>query len=172
MACALTQGYALDCKDSSGGIVEVYFMAKAGATSIAEASGVVTGITKAVGHRFWKYELPKETGSFKETLTVSVANGSVFYASELQVVINKLSVAVRNEMKLLAQQTLVAVVKDNNNLFWMLGTERGVDLVSAESGSGTAYGDRSGSTLTFNGSEPSPMRQVNSSVASALETAG
>ena len=27
MACALTQGYTLDCKDSLGGITEVYFMA-------------------------------------------------------------------------------------------------------------------------------------------------
>ena len=84
MPCALTSGYTLDCKDSSGGIVEVYFIERGNVSSIAEASGVVTGLTKASGKRFWKYELPKETGSLTETMTGNVQNGTVFYASELK----------------------------------------------------------------------------------------
>ena len=110
MACALTQGYALDCKDSSGGIVEIYFIEKANVTSVTEASGVVTALTKATGKRFWKYELPKQTGSLTETITGSIENGTIFYASELILIVNKLNVAVRNEIKLLAQNTLMAVL--------------------------------------------------------------
>ncbi len=69
MPCSLTSGYALDCKDSAGGITEVYFIEKGNVSSIAaNASGVVTGITKASGKRFWKYELPKETGNFTHNL--------------------------------------------------------------------------------------------------------
>lgn len=171
-SCALSAGYTLDCKDSSGGIVEVYFIEKGNLTTIATASGVVTGITKASGKRFWKYELPKETGSLVETITASVQNGTVFYASELKIVVNKLSVAVRNEMKLLAQNTLVAVAKDNNGKYWMIGKSRGVDLTGGTAGTGTAFGDRSGFDLTFGGSEPEPMFEVDSTVAAALETAG
>lgn len=172
MACALTQGYALDCKDSSGGIVEIYFIEKANVTSVTEASGVVTALTKATGKRFWKYELPKQTGSLTETITGSIENGTVFYASELILIVNKLNVAVRNEIKLLAQNTLMAVVKDNNSKFWMVGKDRGIDLTTGTSGTGTAFGDRSGYSLTFSGSEPAPMLEVNSAVAGALETAG
>lgn len=171
MACALTQGYALDCKDSAGGIVEVFFIEKANAT-ISDASGVVTGITKASGKRFYKWELPKDTGSLTETITGSIENGTVFYASELVIVVNKLAVNVRNEIKLLAQNTLVAVAKDNNGKYWMVGKDRGVDLTTGTSGTGTAFGDRSGYSLTFSGSEPEPMLQVQASVAAALETAG
>lgn len=171
MACALTQGYALDCKDSAGGIVEIYFIEKGNAT-ISEASGVVTGITKASGKRFYKWELPKDTGSLNETITGSIENGTVFYASELILVVNKLNVNVRNEIKLLAQNTLVAVAKDNNGKYWMVGKDRGVDLTTGTSGTGTAFGDRSGYSLTFTGAEPSPMCQVEASVAAALETAG
>ena len=65
MSCALTSGYSLDCKDSSGGITEVYFIEKANVSSVATASGVVTALTKAAGKRFWKYELPKESICFQ-----------------------------------------------------------------------------------------------------------
>lgn len=172
MPCALTSGYALDCKDSSGGIVEIYFMEKANATTISEASGVVTGITKATGKRFYKYELPKETGSLTETINGNVQNGTIFYSSELKLIVNKLNTTVRNEIKLLAQNTLLAVAKDNNGKYWLVGKSRGVDLTTGTSGTGTAFGDRSGYDLTFTGSEPEPMIEVNSSVAAALETAG
>lgn len=172
MACALTQGYALDCKDSSGGIVEIYFIEKANVTTVGEASGVVTSLTKATGKRFWKYELPKQTGSLTETITGSIENGTIFYASELILIVNKLNVNTRNEIKLLAQNTLMAVVKDNNAKYWMVGKDRGIDLTTGTSGTGTAFGDRSGYSLTFSGSEPSPMLEVEASVAAALETQG
>ncbi len=46
MSCALTQGYTLDCRDSLGGIVEVYFTEAANVTASTEASGVITALTK------------------------------------------------------------------------------------------------------------------------------
>jgi hypothetical protein len=147
-------------------------MEKANATTIATASGVVTGITKASNKRFYKYELPKQTGALTETINGSVENGTVFYSSELQIVVNKLSTAVRNEIKLLAQNTLLAVVKDNNGKYWMVGKSRGVDLTTGTLGTGTAFGDRSGYSLTFTGQEPEPMIEVDSTTAAALETQG
>jgi len=172
MSCALTSGYSLDCKDSSGGITQVYFIEKANVSSVATASGVVTGLTKAAGKRFWKYELPKETGNFTNNPQVSTENGTLFFEQGLTIVINKLSASVNTELKLLAQNVLIAVVKDNNNKFWMLGKERGIDMAASESGSGTAFGDRSGYTLNFTGKEPDKLYEVNSFVAAALETAG
>jgi hypothetical protein len=162
----------LDCKDNSGGILEVYFIERGAVTSIAEASGVVTGLTKASGKRFWKYELPKETGSLTENMTGNIQNGTVFYASELKIVVNKLNVTIRNEIKLLAQATMIAVAKDNNGKYWLIGRTSGIDLTTGTLGTGTAFGDRSGFDMTFSGSEPEPMLEVNSTIASALETPG
>ena len=51
MPCALTQGYVLDCKDSLGGITEVYFMAAQDVSTTTEASGVITAITKKAGKK-------------------------------------------------------------------------------------------------------------------------
>ena len=173
MPCALTQGYNLDCKDSAGGITEVYFIERGNVSSIAaNASGVITGITKAGGKRFWKYELPKETGSFTHNPTVSTENGTLFFEQNLTIVVNKLAADINTELKLLAQNILIAVVKDNNNKFWMLGKERGLDMSGSTSGSGTAFGDRSGYSLVFVGKEPDQLYEVNSSVANALQTPG
>ena len=172
MPCALTQNYLIDCKDSAGGIVEVYFIASSDVTSYTEASGVITALVKATGKKFYKYQLVKETASVVETFTPSVENGTIFYEHVLTIVLNKLQVNTRNEIMLLAKNLLVAVAKDNNDKYWYLGAKRGLDISAGSGQTGTAYGDRNGYTLTFTGKEPEMSQEVSSSVASALTTAG
>lgn len=172
MSCALTQNYTLDCKDSLGGLTEVYFIEEANVTSYTAASGVITALTKAAGKKFYKYELVKGTSSFVENVNASVENGTIFYQQELTLVLNKLQVNTRNEILLLSKNVLGVVVKDNNGLYWYLGLTRGMDVTAGSGQSGTAEGDRSGYTLTFTGKEPEMAHSVASNVASALTTAG
>ncbi len=172
MSCALSQSYTLDCKDSLGGIVEVYFMASQDVASYTVSGGVVTALTKDTGKRFYKYELVKATSNFVENINASVENGTIFYQQELTVVLNKLQVNTRNEILLLAKNLLVAVAKDNNGKYWYLGLTRGLDITAGSSQSGTAEGDRSGYTLTFTAKEPELAPEVNSTVAGQLTTAG
>lgn len=168
MACALTQGYTLDCKDSLGGIKAVWLIAHANVSSITEASGIVSVITKASGKVFYKYELVKNTGSLTETITSSVENGTVFYAQELSIVLNKLQANTRNEILLLAKNTLMAVVQDSNDKYWLLGRYSGLDVTGGTAASGTAQGDRNGYTLTFTGGEKELSPEVNSSIIAGL----
>jgi hypothetical protein len=172
MACALTQGYTLDCRDSLGGITEVYFMAFQDVSSTTEASGVITALTKVAGKRFYKYELTKGTSVMTENVNSNVQNGTLYFTPELTIILNKLQANTRNELLLLAKNLLVAVAKDNNGKYWYLGKTRGIDLTAGSATSGTAEADRSGYTLTFAGAEPSLSPEVNSAVAAALTTAG
>lgn len=172
MACALTQGYTLDCRDSLGGITEVYFMAFQDISSTTEASGVITALTKVAGKRFYKYELTKGTSVMTENVNSNVQNGTLYFTPELTIILNKLQANTRNEILLLAKNLLVAVAKDNNGKYWYLGKTRGIDLTAGSATSGTAEADRSGYTLTFAGAEPSLSPEVNSAVAAALTTAG
>jgi hypothetical protein len=168
MACALTQGYVLDCKDSLGGITEVYFMSKQDLSSYTAASGVVTAITKASGKKFYKYELVKETSSVTETINTSVENGTIFYQQELVTILNKLQVNSRNEILLLAKNLLVAIAKDNNGKYWIMGLTNGIDMTAGTGQTGTAYGDRSGYSLTFTGKEPELAYEVSGSIIAGL----
>lgn len=168
MACALTQGYTLDCRESLGGIKAVWLIAHANVSSVTEASGVVSAITKAAGKVFYKYELVKNTGALTETVTASVENGTVFYAQELSIVLNKLQANTRNEILLLAKNTLMAVVQDANDKYWLVGRYTGLDVTGGTAATGTAQGDRSGYTLTFTGGEKELAPEVNSGIIAGL----
>lgn len=167
MACALTQGFVLDCKESVGGIKSVRFVEFDNVASIAYAAGVAT-LTMVASKKFWKYAQVRETSSFTETITANVQNGTIFYQQELTAILNKLAAATRNEILLLAKNRLMAIVEDMNGAFWLLGAKNGVDITGGNSATGTASGDRNGYTLTFQGMEADPMWSVSSGAISAI----
>jgi hypothetical protein len=169
-SCALTSGYTLDCRDSVGGVIEMYFIEAGNVSSITEASGVVTTITKASGKVFRKYEQDQDTAFFVENLNSNVQNGTIFYQQELTVVINKMATAIRNELLLLNKNRLIAVVKDANGSYWLLGKTRFLHATAGNSGTGTASGDRNGYTFTYTALEPSLAPSVDSSIIAGLLT--
>jgi hypothetical protein len=153
MACALTQSYTLDCKDSIGGLKAVWFAAIEDIDTWTGSAGTYSAVTMDASKYFWKYDLVKESSNFAEAVNTNVQNGTVFYAQTLEIILNKLQVNTRNEILLLAKNRLVALVEDNNSKIWVLGFDNGLDITGGGSGSGTAFGDRNGYTLTFTGNE-------------------
>ena len=172
MACALTSSYTLDCRDSVGGLVEIYFIEAGNVSSVTEASGVVTAITKASGKVFRKYEQDQDTAFFVENLNSNVQNGTLFYQQELTIVCNRMQTATRNELLLLAKNRLLAVAKDANGAYWLLGKTRFLHATAGNSGSGTASGDRNGYTFTFTALEPNLAPSVDSATVATLLTPG
>lgn len=158
----------LDCKDSTGGLKEVLFIEYANVESVTVAAGVATAINVATGKQFRRYQLPKETGFFTETLNANIQNGTQFYAQELTIVINKLRANVRSEVMLLAQNRLLAITLDNNGEYQLLGWENALDATGGDGGSGTAFGDRNGLTRVFSGQERAMAPFVDSDIIAAL----
>jgi len=166
MACALTQGFVLDCKESLGGVKSVRFVEFDNA-SMTYAAGVAT-ITMDAGKKFWLYSQVRETSSLTETITANVQNGTIFYQQEVVIVLNKLAAATRNEILLLAKNRLLAIVEDMNGNYWLLGAKNGLDITSGNSATGTASGDRNGYTLTFQAMEADPMWSVAAGTIAAI----
>lgn len=172
MSCALTQDITLDCIDAAGGVKEVYFIELNNVSAITEASGVVTAITKASAKFFRKYQLPKETGNFTDTWTVSVENGTAYAAQTLTIAIIKLQATVRNEIMLLGKNNLITVVVDRNGTGWLLGRELGLNMTTGKGETGTKLGDKSGYTLDFAGNEKELAPTVNAATLLTLQTPG
>ena len=166
MPCVLSQGMTIDCRDSIGGVKAVWFIAHQNVSAVTEASGVVSAITKT--GVFYKYNLVKSTASLVENINVSVENGSVGYAPELNIVLNKMMANTRNEIMLLAQNVLMAIVQDMNGKYWLIGKQNGIDVSAGNAGTGTAMTDRNGYTLTFTGVEPALAPEVQASVIATL----
>ena len=75
MACAIVSGYALDCRDTVGGIKKIYITELANVTTVSEnASGYVTAITKS--SKFFTYELePRGKNDFSQTIQADPSIG-------------------------------------------------------------------------------------------------
>jgi len=158
MACLLTQGFTVGCKDSTGGIVELYFgNYVAGMTITANATGTVTSLT---GTTVYKYEAVKQTSSTTEAIQVSVENGTVVYNPVVVFALNKSEQTKRNEVKLLAQAKMIIISKDQNGKYWLFGKANGMDMTEGSANSGLAFADRNGYDLTFGGFEPEPATEI------------
>tara|TARA_R110000803_G_scaffold87040_1_gene153638 strand:- start:125 stop:673 length:549 start_codon:yes stop_codon:yes gene_type:complete len=170
MSCPLTVGYNLDCRDSLGGVKSVRIATLADWVSLGATvvSGDVTAVTATspASQVFWKYEQLKETSSLTETINASAQNGTVYYSPEVAIVISKLATAMRNEIKLLAQNRLVAIVETNDEVpsYFVVGVSNGLDVSAGTSGTGTAYADLQGYNITMSGMEAAPMLKLAPSI--------
>lgn len=167
-ACPIPAGIALDCYDGKGGI-ETAYVAVVGdlATFTANTSGTITAMTLSSGKQFFTFALDKENATLNSTLTNSQENGSFFYAQELSFTVKKMTVDKRYTLKLLAQNRLMIIVKDNNGKYWLMGKTGAILATSADT-TGKAYGDLNGYTLTFNSNEPDDIYEVTSSLIATL----
>ena len=156
MACDLTSGRLLDCKDSVGGIRSILLMPLDDYAPTYTAT-VLSAVTAATGYR---YDLPKATGSYSEAITVSTENGTVFYEDTLTIKLHRLDNAMRDELKLIAQNRLVCFILDNNNNQWAMGEVLGAELTAGTANTGTALGDAYAYDLTFMSQERDPMRNA------------
>jgi len=168
MACTLTTGFTLDCKDSIGGIKSVRFASLADWTALAAttASGEVTAIGSA-STVFYKYELRRETSSFNDDPQANQAVGSTYFKPTLNIIMNKLNTTKRNEILYLAKNRLVVIVETmqaevgGDGDFWVLGDQNGLDMTPSTAGSGVAASDRNGYELAFEGMEADPAMKIN-----------
>ena len=165
MACNIIEGSAIAYRDSIGGIKTIYIAQIADISSVTESSGVVTAINMMPSKKFWTFEMEKENAMMEEKEVASVENGTLFWEQDLTFTIKKLAANQRNNMKILAQNRLVAVVLDSNGVYWLLGRYNGLDKVGANSSkTGKAFGDLNGYELAFKGKETNPMFSVTGTI--------
>ena len=136
-------------------------------TGFTVSGGEVTATTVVSGD-VYTYELPKGVGSMTTTTNVSQENGTVFNQSDIVARLRKLSTTKRNELKLLAQNRVFCIVKDNNDNYWLAGNEYGCDITAMTSESGTAMGDVQGYNFTLSAIEAESPYLLQDAVATTL----
>lgn len=167
--CTTLAGITLDCRDNVGGIETVFIenvdtslavSATAGVAAVADVL-IDTVALDATLSSMDVYECVKQTGMLEETGTFSDENGTVFFTSVATAVFNKLDGAKLNELyELAVSAKLLVIVKDNNGKFWLVGNDRGAVATSSTEGTGTAYGDRNGISMSFTGIDNTPMVEL------------
>ena len=170
MSCILANGIALGCKDSLGGIKEVY-IGSTNATTVFtyDVNDVID--TATLAPNFFTFEQRNEQGEFVQTGQHSVENGTNFWEQSVSLIFTKNDAEDRNTLMLLAQSTLMIIVLDQNGKYWVVGQENGADLTASTQSAGKSYGDLNGTTVSFMGKESSPAREMSAACFATLTVA-
>jgi hypothetical protein len=131
MACNLTKGRNLTCRDGIGGIKAIYLVQHDELSSYTAASGELTDLDLGSGDDI--HDLTKED---QNEIKLLAQQRMVVFAE-----LNQLSSGGKN--KIIA-----------------MGLDNGMELSAGTNQSGAALGDMGGYDWTFEGQEPNPMQVV------------
>jgi hypothetical protein len=162
MACDLTKGRALPCRESVGGIKAVYFVDFGDLGTISVSADEVTDMDGTFSA--YKYEL-KGSSSVEQTINASRENGTVFFDQVVNLTLPQLSKEDNNELKLMAYGRPHIVVEDYNGNAYLVGRENGADVTGGTIVSGAAMGDLSGYTLSFSAMERTAANFIDGAIA-------
>ena len=166
MACNLTAGIQLGCRDNTGGLATLWITDYTNVTSLTSNTGDTITAISGTG-TFYEFQLIRTSSQLTETVNASLENGTVFYQGEIVTYFSKLGQDKRNILKTLAQsQRLAIVAEDNNGQYFYLGQTYGCFISAGTQVTGKALGDANGLNMTFQYLEPNPMNQLSGSLAS------
>lgn len=169
MACLMTTGRKLACKDAVGGIRAIYF-ADYGTLGTATISGGIVTAFSGTTYTLFKYDVKSASG-LSQTITSSDETGTTFYAQSLTVVLTKIDALTQQELQKLIVGRAHAFIEDNNGNFLAVGMTRGTNTTGTIT-TGVALGDLNGYTLTVMGEEPLMSQFVTSSLVTTKIAGG
>ena len=170
MACNLTRGLLVDCKDQIGGLKKIFFTQSYCSDIRASATFNGTNVLQmdTAGFANWdiyggstvnvfQYDLRPNLSSVTVNINSDPATGTTFFEQTLSLTLQKLTVAQTNELKLISYNRSQVFVLDNNDNVFLLGMDNGCDISGGTAVTGAAKGDMSGFTLELRAEEKDPL---------------
>ena len=170
MACDITRGRLIDCKDQIGGLKAIYIckgynnnieavatintteMTNAGIATWSGASGSATTV--------FKYDLVPNLSSMTVTINSDNANGTTFFTQALSVTLQKIDHDMTNELRLMAYSRSQIFVQDENDNVFLLGIQSGCHVTGGTVITGAAKGDLTGYTIEWGAEENNAVIQI------------
>lgn len=171
MACLLSKGRQEVCKDTVGGLKNVYFanfdIEPADITYDGTDTDLITAITGI--SNLYKFEL-KGNSSFIQNINSSRENGTTFFEQVLSLELKKQDVATTKEIKILSYSRPHVIVEGNDGQYFIAGLLRGMDLSAGTIESGSELGGYNGYKITLTGQEKTPANHLDCTTEAALAT--
>ena len=168
MACEnLSLGRLKPCKDTVGGIKNIYFV------DYGDFTGIVYNVTDtdviddlAVSFNAYKYEV-HFSSSFTQNIQSSMENGTTAFEQVLEVTLPKLTKEDHKELKLISFGHPHVIVEDQNGNYFVAGLLNGMAVTGGTIVTGLNMGDLSGYTLTLTGMEKVPANFLDTNITDA-----
>ena len=162
MACAIVAGYSLDCKDTVGGIKNLFITEQANITAITEnASGYVTAITLSAGKKYFKYALePRGANSTTNNIQTDPAIGTVAYEQTIAATFLKMAYETQFKLQQIIKNRTSIIVEMKTGQFFLFGSSFGMECTGGTGTSGAALNEFNGYSLTFAGMEKTFSQEI------------
>lgn len=161
--CDVTyNGFERDCEGSIGGVKAMWFINRNSITNVtlsdapdSDCNNLVTAMTLATGTSFAKFGIQPLTSSFTTTVNNDIAAALNNYETAIVAGFVGMTAQKNCELQKFISGNAVAIVKDNNNRYWLIGVDGNNDDYALELGdgttatTGTARGDANGYTLNL-----------------------
>jgi hypothetical protein len=177
MACDITRGRLIDCKDAIGGLKAIY-ICKNYNTNISAVATINTTEMTTAGFATWsgqsgsattvfKYDLVPNLSSMTVTVNSDNANGTTFFTQALSVTLQKIDHDMTNELRLMAYSRSQIFVQDALDNVYLLGIDNGCHVSGGTVITGTAKGDLTGYTIEWGAEERNALVQLPASAGAA-----
>ena len=176
MACDITRGRLIDCKDTIGGLKAIY-IAKAFSNNVSATATINSTEMTTAGFATWsccggtvevfKYDLVPNLSSMTVNINSDNANGTTFFEQTLSVVLQKIDHDMTNELRLMAYSRSQIFVQDQNDNVFLLGIDHGCHVSGGTVITGTAMGDQNGYTIEWAAQEKNALIQLPASAGAA-----
>tara|TARA_R110000868_G_scaffold173508_3_gene409612 strand:+ start:2215 stop:2766 length:552 start_codon:yes stop_codon:yes gene_type:complete len=177
MACLASASRGKSCKDSVGGLRNIYFSNYTDAAWDPIYDVTNTDVLETIGNgatpdlNIFKYEL-NGVSNFEQSIVASRDNGTVYFEGTLSIQLAKLTLEDHKEIAILVQGNPRIIVEDQNANFFLVGLVNGCDADVGTITTGTNMGDLSGYSLVFKSMEKSPANFLEATTEAGLITAG
>ena len=176
MACDITRGRLIDCKDTVGGLKAIY-IAKSYSNNVSAAATINATEMTTAGFATWsccggtvevfKYDLIPNLSSLNVTINSDNANGTTFFTQALSVTLQKIDHDMTNELRLIAYSRAQIFVQDSNDNVFLLGIDNGCYVTGGTVITGAAKGDLNGYTIEWGAEENNALVQLPASAGAA-----
>ena len=158
MACDITSGRTVLCKDSIGGIKTLYLTTDdLGAITydISDTDSITT-FGAVTAPEFFQFDLRGATNSLNQTINVSEDNGTTLFDQVVACTFPKMTKEMNKQLKLMCYASPTVVVEDFNGNQFIVGLENQCSVNGGTIVTGAAKADLSGYTVTLQGMEKVP----------------
>ena len=158
MACDLSAGRLINCRDIVGGIQSVFFCDFGTLGAITLTNDEVTDMAGTFSA--YKYDVRSTGNSLEQAITASNESGTAFFEQTLSLSLPKLTKEDMVQFKLMIFGRPHCIIVDNNNNAFLAGKQHGLTVSAGSITTSDSFGGMSGTTLTLSGSEKLPANFI------------
>lgn len=156
MACNISAGRLVECKDAIGGLKRIYLanFIEDYAFTLSVTAGTLFQVDDLPTTTVFEYDLRPDLSGLTVNIGADSATGTTSFEQVLAFTLQQVKIKDAEQIQAMAQGQLMAFCLDNNDNVWACGLRHGMDVTAGVVQTGATRTELTGINLTLTGIEP------------------